>query len=112
MEDLQEKLNKLDKNIGEIIILIVPVEKIEVASNLITKYTQEFYNRIKLYCEMKNPVNAEEINRAFNPFVNNILSIIETLGVSKGQWKSVRRLVLNELYSTRDEIVLSGEQIK
>lgn len=108
MENLQEKLNRLDKGIGDIVMLVVPAEKIEVASNLITKYTQEFYNRVKPYCEMQNLINGEEINKAFNPFVNNIISIVETLGISKSQWKSVRRLVLNELYSIRDEIISSG----
>ncbi len=111
MEDLQEKLNRLDKGLGGIIMLVVPAEKIDTASNLITKYTKEFYDRIKSYYEMQDPINVEEINKGFNPFVANIMSVVETLGVTKSQWKSVRRLILNELYSVRDEIILGGNNV-
>jgi len=105
VEDLQEKLNKLDKAVGEIIMLVVPAEKIETASNLITKYTTEFYNKVK---ELKDPINTDEFNKAFNPFVNNTMSVIETLGVSKRQYKSVRKLVLNELYGFKNKLLLGN----
>ena len=108
MEDLKEKLNRLDKNVGEIIMLVIPPDKFGTASNLITKYTTEFYDKVKV---IKNPINVEEFDKAFNPFINNTMSIVETLGVSKRQFKSVRKLILNELYAIKDEVILSGGDV-
>lgn len=105
MEDLQEKLNALDKNIGDIIVLVVP-ERIEAASNLVTKYTKEFYEKIK------NEEEAEKIEKAFNPFVNNIMSIVEVLMNNKASnFRSTRKLILNYLYDFKKELIGGDNKI-
>ena len=91
-DGFEESLNILDSKIGEIIALVIPAEKLQTASNLLTRYIKDFRNQII------EDSTEESINKSFKPFVNNVMSIVETLGVSQSQFKSVRRLILNELY--------------
>lgn len=93
MEDFTKYLSILSGRIIDIVSLIIPAEKIEITTNLFIRYTSELSEAIG------EPKSAEEIEGKFKPFINNVLSIIETLGLSESQFKAVRKLILNEIYN-------------
>lgn len=76
----------------ELIALPVPKDKYGSVENLICRYTNELREKVI------DNTNKEEIDAEFKHYVKNILSIIETL-VSGDQYKAVRRLLQNEIYS-------------
>jgi hypothetical protein len=95
-EKLKIALNALVKNIGEIVLLKISSDKIDTAVNLLNRYTREFKENL-------DGVSDEEgLMKVFNPFVNNVMSVVETLGIPESQFKPVRKLILNELYRTKD----------
>jgi hypothetical protein len=97
-----KELGDLSENIGKILLMVIDGTKVQTTSELIKKYTQDFYSRI----EYIN--NKEDMLRAFNPWVNNLLSICETLGIPNAQWRPTRKLILNDLYKFKDTVLLKG----
>ena len=91
---LEEQLNRLNLELGKIVALIIPQERLTTASDLMNKYTQQFYEQVE------SDGSNESVAKKFNPWVNNIMSSCEALGIPERQFKSVRKLILNEMYGT------------
>jgi hypothetical protein len=85
-------LGFLQDRIIELIALPIQKDKIVPVENLICRYTTELEEKIK------DEKDAEKINLEFKHYVKNILSIIETL-ISGEQYRALRRLLQNEIYS-------------
>ena len=96
---MNEYLEILTKKITKIITLVVSNEKIDTASNLFENYADELEEQLK-------GKSKDEAIKVFNPFINNLISIIETVGLNEKQFRSTRRLILNELYAYRENILL------
>ena len=96
---MNEYLEILTKKITKIIALVVSNEKIDTVSNLFENYADELEEQLK-------GKDREEAIKVFNPYINNLISIIETVGLNEKQFRSTRRLILNELYAYRENILL------
>jgi hypothetical protein len=99
-KELEVIMTELDQKVGEILALVIAPDRILTASNLLTRYT------IEITAKLKSGMDEESIKVVYNPFINNVMSIVETLGVSSTQYKSVRRLILNELYDCRNNRII------
>lgn len=82
----------LKERLLELIALPVPKDKYSSVENLICRYTTELKESIT------DDTSDEDVNLEFKHYVKNILSIIETL-ISGEQYKALRRLLQNEIYS-------------
>lgn len=96
--DRQDYLEHLESRLSELITLPLSQDKVVPVQNLISRYTSELRSKIK------NEKNIETIKIEFKHYVKNILSIVETL-ISGEQFKALRRLLQNEIYSCCDVIV-------
>lgn len=96
---MKSHLDLLNQRIVEIIALLISSDKIPTITGIFMVVSERLHNRVK------DEKTEKEIFESFKPFVSNIMSVIETLDISESQFKSVRRLILNEIYSCRDEIV-------
>jgi hypothetical protein len=93
-------LEVLEKRMLEISNLsVADKDKKDLVKNLFSRYTAE------LDVELTKVETKEEAIKVFNHYINNILSILETL-VSKEIFKSMRRLILNEIHGCKDQILL------
>jgi len=101
-KDYTRELNELGVSIGGILLMVVDQNKIPTAADLIKRYSREFHNKIK------DIESKEKMEEAFKPFVNTIMSIVETLGVPANQFKPTRKLILNEMYRFKDTTLFSG----
>jgi hypothetical protein len=101
-KDFTKQLGDLGQNIGEILLMVVDQSKIPTAAELIKKYGVEFHNKVK------DAKTAEEMESAFKPFVNTVMSIVETLGVPEKQFKPTRKLILNEMYRFKETVLLAS----
>jgi len=94
------ELGELNISIGKILIMVVSQDRISTAAELLNEYTREFHLKIE---DIDTTLAME---RAFGPFVNNTMSVIETLGIPTIQFKPVRKLILNAMYKLKDEVLL------
>jgi len=101
-KDYQLQLGDLGQNIGEILLMVVDQQKIPTAAELIKKYGKEFHEKIKI------AETPEEMEIAFKPFVNTVMSIVETLGVPEKQFKPTRKLILNEMYRFKNDVLIAS----
>jgi hypothetical protein len=76
----------------ELIELPVPEEKFNSVQNLICRYTSDLRKNVE------DTEDDEKVKLEFKHYVKNILLIIETL-ISGEQYKALRRLLQNEIYS-------------
>ncbi len=88
----KDYLKYLEERLLELIALPITKEKFSSIENLVCRYTSELRDKIK---ELRD---EEDINAEFKHYVKNILSIVETL-ISGDQYKALRRLLQNEIYS-------------
>ena len=95
-------LIELESRITELSALAVedPVKK-GLVKNLYTRYTSELEVTLN---KDAIKINADEVKKAFNHYINNILSILETL-LPSASFKSTRRLVLNEIHGAKEVII-------
>ena len=98
--ELTEKLDITIKKVGRIVLLALDAGSKDTIGNLLEEYTNDFYEKID-----KATTQAEAI-KIFNPFVNSVLSIIETLGIPPERYKPMRKLILNELYNFLNAVLL------
>jgi len=102
MEKLSEQL--VQRMLGIVRLKVTP-EQVDAAEQLFTRYTSELE-------EILNKDRTEEaIMRAFKPFVNNILSVVETMiDKEKNQttYRGCRRLILNEIYGYQATLLGKG----
>ena len=98
-EELTLALNNLGKKMGDILVMVVAPEKLQTAADIMNTYSKEFYTNIK---DEKSP---DKISESFDHFVNTELSVCETLGIAEKQWRPTRKLILNEMYKFRKEIL-------
>ena len=96
---MNEYLGILTKKITKIIALVVSNEKVDTASTLFENYADELEEQVR-------DKNRKEVEKEFGHYVANLMSIIETVGLNEKQFKSTRRLILNELYAYQDNILL------
>jgi hypothetical protein len=95
-------LIELESRITELSALAIEdMEKKLLVRNLYSRYTSELEVTLNKD-EIK--MSADEIKKAFNHYINNILSILETL-LPNTSFKSTRRLVLNEIHGCKSEII-------
>jgi hypothetical protein len=73
-------------------------EKKDLVKSLFSRYTSELRD------EISRVTLEDDIVKAFNHHINNILSILETL-CSKDTFKSMRRLILNEIHGCKNQVV-------
>jgi len=92
----------LEERLLELIALPIPKDKYSSIEHLICRYTSELRDKLK------DEATAEIINLEFKHYVKNILSIIETL-ISGDQYKALRRLLQNEIYSCAAIVAKSKE---
>lgn len=92
MNKEKDYFDYLQDRLLELIALPVPKDKYSSVENLICRYTSELKENIGM-----NKIESE-INLEFKHYVKNILSIVETL-ISGDQYKALRRLLQNEIYS-------------
>jgi hypothetical protein len=93
----------LQDRLLELIALPIPADKYNSVENLIYRYTAELKDSVS-----KGKTDAE-VNLEFKHYVKNILSIIETL-ISGEQYKALRRLLQNEIYSCATVFLSKREQ--
>ena len=98
--ETKDYFQHLQERLLELIALPIPKDKFESVENLIFRYTSELREKCS------EETNEETINNEFKHYVKNILSIIETL-ISGDQYKALRRLLQNEIYSCATVIVKS-----
>lgn len=92
-------LSVLNQRMEEISNLtITEQDKQKLVKNLFQRYTTELGD------EIKKAKTSDEVNKMFNHFINNILSILETQS-SKDSFKSMRRLILNEIHGCKSQII-------
>lgn len=96
--DKKDYLDHLENRLSELITLPLSQDKVVPVQNLISRYTSELRDKIK------NEKNVDIIKIEFKHYVKNILSIVETL-ISGEQFKALRRLLQNEIYSCCDVII-------
>lgn len=101
-KDFTRELGDLGQSIGGILLMVVDEQKIPTAADLIKKYGKEFHEKIK---DVETP---EEMEAHFKPFVNTVMSIVETLGVPEKQFKPTRKLILNEMYRFKTNTLLAS----
>jgi hypothetical protein len=101
-QDFTEQINVLSESIGKILLMVVDSNKINTAAELMKNYSIDFHNKIK------DEKTAEGMEAAFKPHVNTVMSICETLGIPPSQWKPTRKLILNEMYKFKNEILLKS----
>jgi len=104
-KNFEESLNELNLELGKIIALIISENKITTASDLMNKYKKQFHDEILV------DGSAENVAKKFNPWVNNIMSSCEALGIPERQFRSIRKLILNEMYSALKEIFPEAHEI-
>lgn len=92
-------LGILQGRLLDIAYLSIPEDKKGLVEGLVTRYTSELADSLK---EAKV---EDEVKSCFNHYINNILSILETM--SGSTFKSIRRLALNEIHGAK-EVYLSG----
>jgi hypothetical protein len=100
-ENYTAYLNSVDEKIGEILKLVIPVNDLSTASNLIVKYTRDFNTALENIEELassKSKSVDEVITEEFGHWVNNTMSSCEALGIQASRWKPTRKLILNEMY--------------
>lgn len=95
----------LQERLLELIALPIPKEKYSSIENLICRYTSELREKVI------NESKEEIISLEFKHYVKNILSIIETL-ISGDQYRALRRLLQNEIYSCATIVIKSKSEIK
>jgi hypothetical protein len=98
-QDYTKELGILGSKLGEILVMVVDQDKIETAAGLMNKYSKEFHDSIQ------TETATEKISEQFDHFINSEMSVVETLGVSDKQFKPVRKLLLNEMYKFRKDIL-------
>jgi hypothetical protein len=97
-------LEVLEKRMLEISNLsVADKDKKDLVKNLFSRYTAE------LDSELTKVETKDDAVKVFNHYINNILSILETL-VSKEIFKSMRRLILNEIHGAKDQIIIALEK--
>ena len=92
----------LQDRLLELIALPIDKEKLESIENLVCRYTSELREKVK------KADKIEAIEQEFKHYVKNILSIVETL-ISGESYKSLRRLLQNEIYSCC-EVLIKGKK--
>jgi hypothetical protein len=98
-QDYSKELGELGSKLGEILVMVVDQYKIETAAGLMNKYSKEFHESIK------GETSQEKIAEQFDHFINSEMSVVETLGVSDKQFKPTRKLLLNEMYKFRKDVL-------
>lgn len=97
-------LMELEKRMIELSNLTIEApEKRSLVQNLFSRYTSELGD------DLNKATNDEDIIKMFNHFINNILSILESLS-NKESYKSMRRLILNEIHGCKNQIQLLFNQ--
>jgi hypothetical protein len=85
----------LKERLLELIKLPIPQDKFNSVENLICRYTTELRESVT-----KPDKTDEQISLEFKHYVKNVLSVIETLlSGEQHQYKALRRLLQNEIYS-------------
>jgi hypothetical protein len=97
--DYTKELNDLGQRLGEILLIVVDPAKISTAAELMNKYSKEFYNNIK------NETSSDKIGEYFDHFINTEMSVVETMGISEKQFRPTRKLILNEMYRFRKDVL-------
>jgi hypothetical protein len=90
-------LDLLKARIIEISTLTLDTEKKATVVSLLTRYTTELSE------DLSKASSEEEIKKCFNHYINNVLSILETL--SGSSFKSIRRLTLNEIHGAKEAYI-------
>jgi len=97
---LEEWITKhLKSKLVNVVALVVPEDKKVTVESMFSGYTIELYNSII-------DKTAEETKELFKPFVNNIMSVVECMGLTEKQLNSLKRLLKNEIYACLSSIVL------
>lgn len=96
---------ELVKRLVQIIKLSVTSEQAKAAEDLFSRYTAEL--------EEKLPKNGdpETIKGVFKPYINNILSVVETMinkETNEKTFRGCRRLMLNEIYGYQNVLLTKG----
>jgi hypothetical protein len=78
---------------------IMEPEKRTLVKSLFSRYTTELKE------DLKSKETSDDVIKSFNHYINNILSILETLS-NKDAFKPMRRLILNEIHGCKDQIIL------
>jgi len=91
--------NLLRNKLVNVVALVIPEEKKATVENMFTGYTIELYNSV-------NGKTQEEVKELFKPFVNNVMSVVECMGLTEKQLNSLKRLLKNEIYACLSSIVL------
>ena len=98
-KDYTKELGDLGQRLGEILLMVVDPVKISTAAELMNKYSREFYDNIK------NESSNDKVGEYFDHFINTEMSVVETLGISEKQFRPTRKLILNEMYRFRKDIL-------
>jgi len=105
-DKVKDYLTLLNRRMTEISCLAInEIEKKELIQSLFSRYTSELSN------DLSKAEKEEDIIKIFNHFINNILSILETQS-SKESFKSMRRLILNEIHGAKSVIIKESENKK
>lgn len=100
--ELGTLISVLQGKIQKVVVLgLEDGERRDLASSFLTEIIDNFKAKLE---EAKN---EEDKNRAVSQLVGKVLAIMETCGFEGQQYKSSRKLVLNEIYSFKDSVLQS-----
>ena len=96
---VNDMLNVLLARINENLGLVVVPEKKEVLNSLMERHKRELSEDIRI------SQNGEEVIKKISFFINKVLSTIEILGLNPTQYKSLRKLILSDIYNCQKIIL-------
>lgn len=97
---VNEYLSNVLDRLLEVVDLVVGKEKAQTTKDIFTRYHTELQE------SLDRSENIDEVVSSVNHYINSILSVVETFGLNEKQYRSTKKLMLDQIYGCRKNIIV------